>query len=65
MIERVCEVCHESIRDEDQWFRVREEYVHLSCAEKFLVEDGGGFTRTFRHIGVSQRPVAETPDSNR
>jgi len=36
MIERVCEVCHESIRDEDQWFRVREEYVHLSCSEKYL-----------------------------
>jgi hypothetical protein len=36
MIERVCEVCREPIRDEDQWFRVREEYVHLSCSEKYL-----------------------------
>jgi hypothetical protein len=36
MIERVCEVCHEPIRDEERWFRVREEYVHLSCSEKYL-----------------------------
>jgi hypothetical protein len=36
MIDKVCEVCHQPIRDEDQWFRVREEYVHLSCSEKYL-----------------------------
>jgi hypothetical protein len=36
MIERVCEVCHEPIRDEERRFRVREEYVHLSCSEKYL-----------------------------
>ena len=36
MIERVFEVCREPIRDEDHWFRVREEYVHLSCSEKYL-----------------------------
>ena len=24
------------IQDEEQWFRVYEEYVHLSCAEKYL-----------------------------
>ena len=36
MIARICEVCHEPIRDEERWFRVREEYVHLSCSEKYL-----------------------------
>ena len=36
MIDRICEVCREPIKDEDQWFRVRQEYVHLSCAEKYL-----------------------------
>jgi len=36
MIDKVCEVCHQPIRDEDQWFQVREEYVHLSCSEKYL-----------------------------
>jgi hypothetical protein len=34
--DKVCEVCHEPIRDEDQCFRVREEYVHLFCSEKYL-----------------------------
>lgn len=38
MIERICEVCREPIKGEDQWFRVRQEYVHLSCAEKFFGE---------------------------
>ena len=36
MIERICEVCREPIRDEDQWFRVRQGYVHPSCSEKYL-----------------------------
>ena len=36
VMDRVCEACREPIRDEDEWFRVREEYVHLSCAEKYM-----------------------------
>jgi hypothetical protein len=36
MIEKVCAACHEPIKDGEQWFRVRQEYVHLSCAEKYL-----------------------------
>jgi len=36
MPEKVCAACHEPIKEEDQWFQVREEYVHLSCAEKYL-----------------------------
>jgi len=33
---RVCEGCHQPISDEERWFRVRQEYVHLSCSEKYL-----------------------------
>ena len=36
MIERVCEVCRQPISDQERWFRVREEYIHLSCSEKYL-----------------------------
>jgi hypothetical protein len=36
IMKRVCEVCHQPIGDEEQWFRVREEYVHLLCSEKYL-----------------------------
>jgi hypothetical protein len=36
MGENVCEVCHQAIRQEERWFRVREEYVHASCSEKYL-----------------------------
>jgi len=35
-MEMVCLVCHRPIREEEQWFRVRLEYVHLSCSEKYL-----------------------------
>ena len=35
-MDRVCVVCERTIGDEEQWFRVREEFVHLSCAEKYL-----------------------------
>ena len=31
-----CTVCRQMIGNEEQWFRVREEYVHLSCSEKYL-----------------------------
>jgi len=31
-----CAVCHQPISEEEQWFRVREDYVHLSCYEKYL-----------------------------
>ena len=31
-----CAVCHRAIQNQEQWFRVYEEYVHLSCAEKYL-----------------------------
>ena len=36
VMDRDCAACHQPISDEDEWFRVREEYVHISCAEKFL-----------------------------
>ena len=29
-------VCHQPIQDQERWFRVYEEFVHLSCAEKYL-----------------------------
>jgi hypothetical protein len=36
VMDRVCAVCLQAIADEEQWFRVREEYVHLSCSEEYL-----------------------------
>jgi hypothetical protein len=36
MPEKVCAACHGPIKEGEQWFRVREEYAHLSCAEKYL-----------------------------
>ena len=30
-----CVACEQAIADEEAWFRVREEYVHRSCYEKF------------------------------
>ena len=36
IMERVCEACCQAIGDEERWFRVREEYVHISCYEKYL-----------------------------
>jgi hypothetical protein len=36
IMERVCEACRQPISDEERWFRVREEYVHISCYEKYL-----------------------------
>ena len=35
-MQRVCEVCRELIEDEERWFRVRDEFVHPSCSEKYL-----------------------------
>jgi hypothetical protein len=36
MVHRICAVCLHPISDEERWFRVREEYMHLSCSEKYL-----------------------------
>jgi len=36
VMDRDCAACHQPIADEERWFRVREEYVHLSCSEKYL-----------------------------
>jgi hypothetical protein len=36
VMDRICTACHQLIADEEQWFRVREEYVHLSCSEEYL-----------------------------
>ena len=36
MPEKVCEVCREPIKEGEPWFRVRQEYAHLLCAEKYL-----------------------------
>jgi hypothetical protein len=32
----VCAACGQAIRDGEEWFRVREDYVHRSCSEKYL-----------------------------
>jgi hypothetical protein len=36
VMDRVCVACHQPIGDGEQWFRVREDYVHLACSEKYL-----------------------------
>jgi hypothetical protein len=36
VMDLICVVCLQPISEEERWFRVREEYVHLSCAEKYL-----------------------------
>jgi hypothetical protein len=36
VMDRVCVACHQPIADKEQWFRVREDYVHLSCSDKYL-----------------------------
>jgi hypothetical protein len=36
LLDKVCEVCRQPISDEERWFRVRKEYVHISCYEKYL-----------------------------
>jgi predicted nucleic acid-binding Zn ribbon protein len=36
VMDRFCVVCHQPISDEERWFRVLKEYVHLSCSEKYL-----------------------------
>jgi hypothetical protein len=36
VMDRGCAVCLQAIADGERWFRVREEYVHLSCSEKYL-----------------------------
>ena len=35
-MDKVCVVCRQLIGNGEQWFRVREESVHLSCSEKYL-----------------------------
>ena len=35
-MDRVCVACHQPIGDNEQWFRLREHYVHLSCSDKYL-----------------------------
>ena len=32
----VCVACRQAISDKEWWFRVRAEYVHLSCSERYL-----------------------------
>jgi hypothetical protein len=36
VVDRICAVCLQAISNEERWFRVREEYMHLSCSEKYL-----------------------------
>jgi hypothetical protein len=36
VMDKVCEACRQPISDKERWFRVREEYVHLSCSERYL-----------------------------
>jgi hypothetical protein len=35
-MDRICPVCHQAITDKEQRFRVREDFVHLSCSEKYM-----------------------------
>jgi hypothetical protein len=35
-MQKVCVACHQPITDEERWFRLREDYVHLSCYERYL-----------------------------
>ena len=34
-MERVCAACQRPIAEGEDWFRLREDYVHLACAEKY------------------------------
>jgi hypothetical protein len=34
-MDSLCVACEEVIADEEEWFRVRDEYVHRSCYEKY------------------------------
>jgi hypothetical protein len=36
VMDRFCAACHQPIGDNEQWFRVREDYVHLACSDKYL-----------------------------
>ena len=36
LMDMECAVCHLPIGDEQRWFRIREDCVHLSCYEKYL-----------------------------
>jgi len=36
VMDSVCVACHQPIGDNEQWFRVREDYVHLACSDKYL-----------------------------
>jgi hypothetical protein len=33
---RVCAACQGPITEEERWFRLREDYVHLSCSERYM-----------------------------
>jgi hypothetical protein len=33
---KVCVACEQAIADENEWFRVRDEYVHRSCYQKYF-----------------------------
>jgi hypothetical protein len=35
-MQRICVACHQPITDEERWFRLREDYVHLFCYERYL-----------------------------
>ena len=35
-VDKVCGACHKPITEEEQWFRLREDYGHLACAERFM-----------------------------
>ncbi len=35
-MDRICVACRQAITAEQQWFRVSEDYVHVSCYDKYL-----------------------------
>jgi hypothetical protein len=36
VMDRDCAVCRQPISNGQRWFRIRDDYVHLSCYEKFV-----------------------------
>ena len=52
-MQRVCAACQQPITDEERWFRVRGDYVHLACSERYM-----------RHVSERRREQKATPPPN-
>jgi hypothetical protein len=54
-VDKACAACGQAIRDEEEWFRVRQDYVHRFCSEKvFALRERLG-------IAPHQRSAAPPP----